>query len=144
MGTGEEYQALVSAFAPRPIRSEAELRRVEARIGELLASPELSPAEQDLLEVLSILVESWEDSHVEIPRVDGLEALKALLEENGLRQKDVVSVFGSPSIVSEVLAGKRPLSKTHITRLAEFFRVSPAVFFPVPASARRELELASR
>jgi HTH-type transcriptional regulator/antitoxin HigA len=54
--------------------------------------------------------------------------LQYLMEQRGLRQADLLPVFGSRSIASTVLNGKRELSKTHIRRLAEFFHVSPAVF----------------
>jgi HTH-type transcriptional regulator/antitoxin HigA len=51
------------------------------------------------------------------------------MDANNLRQKDLVSVFGSESIVSEVLHKKRDLNKTHIQKLSKRFHVSPAVFF---------------
>jgi HTH-type transcriptional regulator/antitoxin HigA len=51
------------------------------------------------------------------------------MEEHNLRQKDLVDVFGTESIVSDVLNGKRELNKEHIRRLSERFKVSPAVFF---------------
>jgi len=51
------------------------------------------------------------------------------MEANELRQKDMVPIFGSESIVSEVLHKKRALSKTHIEKLSKQFKVSPAVFF---------------
>jgi len=52
-----------------------------------------------------------------------------MIDANDLRQKDLVPVFGSESIVSEVLHSKRALNKSHIERLSKRFRVSPAVFF---------------
>ena len=58
-----------------------------------------------------------------------MDVLRALMDANNLRQKDLVSVFGSESVVSEVLRGKRRLNKTHLERLSKRFRVSPAVFF---------------
>jgi HTH-type transcriptional regulator/antitoxin HigA len=51
------------------------------------------------------------------------------MNANGLRQVDLLDVFGTPSIVSEVLSGKRELSKAHIARLSERFHLSPALFF---------------
>jgi HTH-type transcriptional regulator/antitoxin HigA len=62
--------------------------------------------------------------------------VKVLLFERGLRQKDLVPIFGTESIVSEVLAGKRELQAKHIARLAEFFHVSPSAFFAAPADHR--------
>jgi HTH-type transcriptional regulator/antitoxin HigA len=51
------------------------------------------------------------------------------MDANNLSQKDMVSVFGSESIVSEVLHKKRDLNKTHIQKLSKRFHISPAVFF---------------
>ena len=51
------------------------------------------------------------------------------MDANGLRQADLVDVFGSPSVVSEVLRGKRDLAKSHIERLSRRFHVSPGLFF---------------
>ena len=55
--------------------------------------------------------------------------LRALMDANDLRQKDLVPIFGSESIVSEVLHKKRALNKAHIERLSKRFHVSPALFF---------------
>jgi HTH-type transcriptional regulator/antitoxin HigA len=63
------------------------------------------------------------------PDTCSVEVLRALMEANGLRQKDLAPIFGSESIVSEVLHKKRHLNKTHIERLSKRFHISPAVFF---------------
>ncbi len=64
-----------------------------------------------------------------VPRAMPLEALKFLLDQHSLLQKDLAGVFGTPSIVSEVLSGKRELNKDHIKRLSRRFHVSPELFF---------------
>ncbi|HXM95391.1 MAG TPA: helix-turn-helix domain-containing protein, partial [Candidatus Dormibacteraeota bacterium] len=58
-----------------------------------------------------------------------LEVLHFLMDQHGLLQKDLADVFGTPSIVSEVLSGKRELNKDHIKRLSRRFHVSPELFF---------------
>jgi HTH-type transcriptional regulator/antitoxin HigA len=125
-----EYQKLVGQFPPRPIRSEPELAATEARIGELLALPRRSPAEEDYLDLLTQLVRTWEDEHVEIPPLSGVELVKELCRERGISRGALVPIFGTRSIVSEVLANKRELQRKHIEALAQFFHVSPAAFFP--------------
>ena len=55
--------------------------------------------------------------------------MRFLMEQHGLKQKDLADVFGAQSIVSEVLSGKRELNKQQIRRLSERFHVSPEVFF---------------
>ncbi len=127
----DEYRVLVQAFPPRPIRDADQLAAVEARIDALLVLVERTPAQDEYLDLLSTLVRDWEAEHVEIPPVAGVEVVRVLLEQRGLPDRALAPVFGTPSIVSEVLAGKRALQAKHIQRLAEFFGVSPASFFPV-------------
>ncbi len=107
---------------------DAHLDEAIAVIDRLLDIPKRSTAEEEYLQALTDLVAVYEDAHVVIPPVNGLDALRYLMEENGLTQADLVSDFGTRSIVSEVLAGKRHLALTHITRLAERFGVPADVF----------------
>ena len=124
-----EYRSLVMDLPPRPIADEAQLAVVQARIEELLALPQRTRAQEDYLDVLTYLVHAWEDEHVEIPPLGGPELVKALCEERGIPQRALVPIFGTASIVSEVLSGKRELQRKHIEGLAAFFHVSPAAFF---------------
>lgn len=80
--------------------------------------------------MLGALVYEYEQQQEPIPDIYGVELLKSLIEDNELRQKDLVSIFKTESIVSDILNGKRELTKRHIEELAQFFHVSPAVFFP--------------
>jgi len=73
---------------------------------------------------------------VKIPDIDGVELLRALLEDRGLRQKDLVGVFATESVASEVIAGRRELSRKHIEGLARFFKISPAAFFTAKSDLR--------
>ncbi len=75
------------------------------------------------------LIEAYEEEHHSIPDASPVDVLRILMDANNLRQKDLVSVFGPESIVSEVLHKKRDLNKTHIQKLSNRFHVSPAVFF---------------
>jgi HTH-type transcriptional regulator / antitoxin HigA len=89
----------------------------------------LTPAEKELTELLTLLIEDFEEKRYRLPRGKPLDVLRFLMEQHGLMQKDVVKVFGTPSIVSEVLSGKRRLNKDHIERLSARFHVSPELFF---------------
>jgi HTH-type transcriptional regulator/antitoxin HigA len=123
-----EYRRLVKELPPRPIRSEKGLGDVEERINGLLALPERSPAQEDYLDLLSHLVRIWEDEHVEIPPLSGVELVRELCKERGIPQRALVPIFGTASVVSEVLAGKRELQRKHIDGLAQFFQVPPGAF----------------
>lgn len=126
-----EYAALVHAFPPRPIRDEAQLRATEARIEDLLSQSMRTDAEEELLDLLANLVHEWESEHERIPPIGGVEVIRFLLEQRGLADRALTPVFGTASIISEVLARKRALQAKHIQKLADFFGVSPACFFPI-------------
>jgi HTH-type transcriptional regulator / antitoxin HigA len=123
-----EYRGLLEKFPPTPIHSRKQLQATETVIDGLLALQVRTAAQDAYLELLSIAVSAWEDENVEVPRLSARELLKVLIEERGIRQKDLAAVFGSESIVSEVLSGKRQLNLHYITGLAEYFHISPAVF----------------
>ena len=82
----------------------------------------------DYAETLSILIEHYEEEHFPMKDTDSLEVVKFLMEQNGLKQKDLVGILGGKSTVSEILNGKRPLNLNHIRILADQFHVKPATF----------------
>jgi len=125
-----EYSALLRKFPPKVIRTEKENEMYAEILYNLdRRSGKLTPAEKELAELLTLLIEDFEDKRYQLPRAAPLDALRFLMDQHGLKQKDLVDVFGTPSIVSEVLHGKRELNKDHILRLSERFHVSPELFF---------------
>jgi HTH-type transcriptional regulator/antitoxin HigA len=129
VSTTQDYRELLSSVAPRPIHSEAENERALALLEELAGKPMVSQAEQQLIELLCVLIEDFEGRRYQPKRrAKPAEVLRELMAANGLKQKDLVNVFGSPSIVSEVLHERRGLTVEHIRKLARRFNVSPAVF----------------
>ncbi|GET44361.1 helix-turn-helix domain-containing protein [Microseira wollei] len=120
---------LLKTFPPRPINSEEELLATQKVIDSLIDRNELTPDEQDYLNVLGTLVYEYEQKHETIPDIFGVELLQALIDEFDLRQKDLVPIFKTESIVSAVLNGQRQLTVEHIRKLADFFQISPAAFF---------------
>ena len=80
-----------------------------------------------LMETVGILIEKYEEEHHPMPDASGVEALKYLMEENGLKQADLGEI-GSQGVVSEILNGKRELNVRQIKILAEKFSVLPEVF----------------
>ncbi len=132
MNNSSAYIELLKTFPPRPITVEEELIATQKAIDSLLDKGELTPDEHDYLNVLGTLVYEYEQTLEPIPDIYGIELLKALIEEFNLRQKDLVPIFKTESIVSDILHEKRQLTTEHIEKLAEFFNVSQAVFFPLP------------
>lgn len=123
------YVELLQKFPPRPIKSEADLLLVQEVVDALLDSGEMTPEKQDYINVLGILIHEYEEKHIPIPDLSGVELLKVLINESGLRQKDLIPVFKTESIVSAILNGQRKFTVEHIEKLSEFFNVSPSVFF---------------
>ena len=117
---------------PSVISSEEELERLTEEIDRLMTKGiregDLSPEEEQLLELLSVLVESYEDEHYPFPESSPNEILKFLMEDRELKQKDLLHIFGSTGITSEVVNGKRSISKAQAKKLAEFFKVSVELF----------------
>lgn len=123
------YIELLQKFPPRPIKSEAEFLATQKVIDTLLDSEQIPPEQQEYINLLGILVHEYEEKHVLIPDLSGVELLSALIEELSLKQKDLVSIFKSESIVSAVLNGQRKFTVEHIEKLASFFNISPSAFF---------------
>jgi HTH-type transcriptional regulator/antitoxin HigA len=126
----DEYMALVRVFPLVHIRDDAHLNEALAVIDRLIDQPARSKAEEAYLDVLTDVVEKYEDAHVEIPRRSGLDTLRFLMEVNDLKQDDLAPLFGAKSIVSEVLNEKRGRKMTleHIRGLARRFGVPADVF----------------
>ena len=127
----DKYIQLLQQFPPRTITNEEQLEATQAQIDRLLDSNELSSEELDYLNVLGVLVFEYEQAQESIPDIYGIELLKVLIQERELRQKDLVPIFKTESIISDILNEKRQLTVRHIQELAQFFNLSPAVFFPV-------------
>ena len=80
------------------------------------------------MELLSRLIEDYEDRTFPFPDSPPHRALQFLMEQNDLRQADLVKIFGSRGRVSEVVNGKRAISKSQAQALGEFFKVSLELF----------------
>lgn len=115
--------------APTPITSEQQHEEYLSVLDRLADKENPASEEEKYAEILITLIEAYEEEHHDIPDASPVEVLRALMDANDLRQKDLVPIFGSESIVSEVLHKKRDLNKAHIAKLSKRFRVSPAVFF---------------
>ena len=122
------YLAHTIDFPLGPIRDDTHLDAALQKLYSLSDQPELSPGEQVYLDALSDHIWHYEEENIKMPRVSGVDVLRHLMEENGLRQQDLVQLFGNKSTVSEVLSGKRPLALAHILKLSERFGLPADVF----------------
>ncbi len=125
-----DYIGLLARTLPRVIRSEKQNEQYIQTLEELEhRSDSWTKAEKDFAELLTLLIEDFEERNYRLKAATPREVLRELMQVNRLKQKDLAPIFGTESIVSEVLHGKRELNKKHIRRLSERFRISPEVFF---------------
>lgn len=124
-----EKDTLEGIDAPKVITSDAQNERYIAALLELEKKDRLTLKEKEFAELLAVLIEAYEDERYLIRAASPVEVVRELMAANSLKQKDLASLLGSESVVSEVLRGKRELNKGQIGRLSKRFGVSPAVFF---------------
>src|SRR5438552_8287308 len=126
------YLALIDQFPLRPLRSERDYDAAVTILDELAVRPEgsLDPGEQDYLDTLTMLVEAFDREHYDIDtkHLDPLSMLKYLMQESGMSQADLGRLLGNRALASLIVNGHRQLSKSHISQLADHFKVSPALF----------------
>ena len=122
------YARLLVKSLPRPIRNEAEHARLTAMLLELDEREAPSQEEEALAEVLTLLIEDYEEKYHPLPAVSPNESLRALMQERGLSHKDIWPVLGNKGAATEVLSGRRSISKAQAKRLAEFFHVPIDLF----------------
>ena len=128
--TKNTYTNLLVSFSPPPIKSEEDLEKVQNIVDKLLDKEKRTEEEEDYLYLLAMLIEEYEEKQDLVPDIYGVELIKALMVELDLKQKDLIPIFKTESIVSDVLNGKRKMTAEHIQKSAEMFHLSPAVFFP--------------
>jgi len=129
IATAIKRDTLQGFDTPRPITSDAQNERYTTALLEMERQEHLTATEKAYMEVLTLLIEAYEDERYPIEEASPTEVLAELIASNDLRQKDLVSIFGSEGAVSDALSGRRPLNKNHIERLSKRFSVSPEVFF---------------
>lgn len=126
---GKKYGRLLSKALPSVIKTEAENDRAIVVVEKLLAKgANLTFEETTLLELLGKLIADFEETYYRPNDATPQEVLAELMHARNLKQADLVEVFGSKSRVSEVINGKREISKSQIKALAQFFKVTPDLF----------------
>lgn len=121
---------MIEHGAPHLIRSEEQLEAYTKALFRLTSESRPTPAQVEAIELLTLLIERYEQENFSVPIASPAEVLRFLIDRHGLKQRDLASDLGGESVVSEVLSGKRKLNAAHIEQLSKRFNVSPAVFFP--------------
>ncbi|MCG9889746.1 MAG: transcriptional regulator [Thermosynechococcaceae cyanobacterium MS004] len=122
------YSNLLSEIAPKIIETEDEYESALSIAERLTFQKERTPEETALYKLLVTLIESYETEHYALDESQPHEILQQIMESSGTRQADLVGIVGSSGVVSEIVNGKRSISKSQAKALGEYFKVLPSLF----------------
>ena len=124
-----EFERVLAKVMPRVITTADEHARMLAEAEKLMDKGDRRTAEEDMiLNLIAELIKNYELRHHPLPDPRPHEMLSYLMEQRGLKQADLIPIFKSSGYASDVVNGKRGISKAHALDLAEFFSVSPSLF----------------
>jgi HTH-type transcriptional regulator/antitoxin HigA len=135
---------MIRLGAPRLIHSDEDLAAYTEALFELTANVNLTPEDEEAIELLTVLIDRYESMHYPVPAAEPIDVLRFLLDQNGLSQRDIAEEVGGESTISLILSGKRQLNRDHIARLSHRFNVSPAVFFSTDSSRQGDYVASKR
>jgi HTH-type transcriptional regulator/antitoxin HigA len=124
----DAYRNLLVEVAPKVIETEEEYDRLLAVVERLTFAKNRTIEERALHKLLVTLIEAYESQHYPMDKTAPHEILQHIMEASGTRQSDLVGVIGSSGVVSEVVNGKRSISKAQAKALGDRFKVSPTLF----------------
>lgn len=122
------YGQLLRRTLPRVIHTDEECDRLTSELLRLDERENLTPEKREMAELLTVLIDEYEERRYPIRKASPQQTLQHLMEARKLTQKDLWKLFGSKGITSEVFHGKRSISKAQAKRLARFFHVSAELF----------------
>jgi HTH-type transcriptional regulator/antitoxin HigA len=119
---------MIKQGAPHVIHNDEELETYSAALFRLTALERPSSSQVEAIELLTLLVERYEQEHYSIPASDPVSVVRFLIEQNDLAQRDLIPQFGSESAVSMFLSGDRNLTIEQVRRLSARFKLPADVF----------------
>ena len=122
------YSQLLGKFQPKVIKTIEEYDESNRILLELMLRTERSPEETELLQLIAMIIQEFDKRQEQPEPTSPQEVLLHLMEERELKQADLVGKIGSKGVVSEIVNGKRSISKSQAKTLAEIFHVSASVF----------------
>ena len=132
---------MIARGAPRVIHNDAELESYTEALFRLTALEKPTPSEQEAIELLTLLVERYEQERYPISAADPMSLVRFLVEKQGLTQRDLIPQFGSESAVSMFLSGQRKLTIEQVRKLSARFKLPADLFIrhgAAVAGARRK------
>ena len=119
---------MIAHGAPRVIHNDAELEVYTDALFQLTALENPSSSEAEAIELLTLLVERYEQAQFAIPAAGPISVVRFLIEQQHLTQRDLIPQFGSESAVSMFLAGQRKLTLEQVRRLSARFKLPADLF----------------
>ncbi len=114
---------MIAKGAPHVIHNDEELEAYTDALFQLTTLDNPSGSEREAIELLTLLIERYEETHYPIPPADAVSVVRLLLEQHGLRQRDLIPQFGSESGVSMFLTKQRKLTLQQIQKLSARFKL---------------------
>src|ERR1700730_4299377 len=127
---------MIAKGAPHVIHNDAELEVYTDALFRLTALESPSSSDVEAIELLTLLVERYEQEHYSIPAADPASVVRFLIEQQKLTQRDLIPQFGSESAVSMFLSGQRKLTIEQVRRLSTRFKLPTDVFIPKAVGAQ--------
>ncbi len=125
----EKYKQLLCQYQPKVIKTEAENEAALQIVEKFMHSSQRTPEEDELYDLLIILIEKFEREYYQPGKTSTPHSiLNFLMEQRGIKQVDLVGIIGSKGVVSEIVNGKREISKAQANALGEFFNVDASLF----------------
>lgn len=119
---------MIASGAPRVIHNDAELEVYTEALFKLTSLERASANQLEAIELLTLLIERYEQEHYPLPAADPVSVVRFLIEQQGLTQRDLVPQFGSESAVSMFLSGQRKLTIEQVRKLSSRFKLPADVF----------------
>jgi HTH-type transcriptional regulator/antitoxin HigA len=119
---------MIERGAPRIIHSDSELEQYTEVLFNLTALENPTPPQQEAIELLTLLVERYEEKHYPIPVAGAVSVVRFLIEHHRLTQRDLIPQFGTESAVSMFLAGQRKLTLRQVRNLSKRFKLPADIF----------------
>ena len=138
---------MIAHGAPRVIHNDAELEMYTDALFQLTGLENPSSSEVEAIELLTLLVERYEEEHYSVPKADAVSIMRFLIEQQHLTQRDLIPEFGSESAVSMFMTGQRNLTLEQVRKLSIRFKLSADVFIskkPIEHSSKGSFKGRSR
>jgi HTH-type transcriptional regulator/antitoxin HigA len=127
---------MIAQGAPHVIHNDAELEVYTESLFQLTALENPSSDEMEAIELLTLLVERYEQEHYPVPTAEPVSVVRFLIDKQNLTQRELIPQFGSESAVSMFLNGQRNLTLEQVRKLSERFNLPADLFIPKAIRAK--------